>query len=131
MCSVTSVPHADPCLCFWGVLPKNDFYTCCVAECIPVRFSHRTRWGLRTQQLSALERAGLFETRVAKDTHALFCVKFTLLGYAVYTQMCAPNGWTPMLQKQDEDIWHFHGDIPLHAAVQEGDLLRVERHDIE
>ena len=131
---MSAVVQAVSNLQFWGVMHKNDWQTCLQEGCIPVRFSHRTRWGVRRDPSAALARARLFEPDASRETHALFLLKFTLEGYAVYTQLAAENGWPVFYRHgvvQNEEVWHFQGDIPMRANGPGGNLLSVERFDIE
>ena len=81
-----------------------------------------------------MRRAALFEPTVTKETHFLFSLKFTPLGFSVYTQTCGVNGW-PILYRNgvvaDDEVWHFQGDIPFAVHNNSRELLTVEMFGIE
>ena len=98
---------------------------------IPVKLSHRSdRWGLRKTPEEAMQRGRLFDKGTNKTTHIVFAVRFTLLGWAYYTQKLMHG--MPVCGISSDGIVHFWEDIPLEVTDSNGELLlRVEFHEIE
>ena len=70
-----------------------------------------------------------------EDTHVVLEITFTPLGLAHYAKICQgyDYGFQPMLQKRtypdatDWKVWHFHGDLPLQASDEQGNVLITSR----
>ena len=67
-----------------------------------------------------------------EKTHDVIQIIFSPLGVAHYTTKCqgVDYKFQSMLQKvlyknsnTDGQAWHFHGDLPLHAYDERGNLL--------
>ena len=87
--------------------------------------------GLRQHVDDAVQRAQHLERGVSRKTHLVLEITFTSLGIAYYCTQCtgAAYGFAPILEKKifkdgtDWGVWHFHGNLPLHAITQYGEVL--------
>lgn len=87
--------------------------------------------GLRETIDDAVDRTNKISGHCNKGTHGVLRITFTPYGLAHYSNKCAgPNyRFRTMLQKvwyntdKDWKAWHFHGDLPLQAEDEHGNLL--------
>ena len=87
--------------------------------------------GLRENVVDAVERTTKISGPISKDTHVVLEITFTPLGLAHYAIVITASdyGFQPMLQKKtyrdakDWKVWHFHGDLPLQASDEQGNVL--------
>ena len=94
--------------------------------------SEKWKIGLREDLWDAIDRARrVSKIPIRKDTHVVFVIQFTPLGVAHYskTYQGPDYRFQPFLQKKeypggrDWKVWHFHGDLPLQALDQQGNVL--------
>ena len=91
--------------------------------------------GLRETLVDAVERTTKISGPISKDTHVVLEITFTPLGLAHYAKIYqgCDYGFQPMLQKKtyrdatDWKAWHFHGDLPLQASDEQGNVLITSR----
>ena len=64
-----------------------------------------------------------------EDAHTGIKIRFSPLGVAHYTLLCQGRDYSSMLQKftyhhdVDWQEWHFHGNLPLEAYDEKGNML--------
>ena len=91
--------------------------------------------GLRENLADAVDRTTKIFGPMDKDTHVVLAITFTPLGLAHYGKICQGFDYMfqPMLQKStyreetDWKVWHFHGDLPLEASDEQGNVLITTR----
>jgi len=91
--------------------------------------------GLRENLADAIWREDKIAPPVSKESHAVLEIFFSPLGVAHYATLCQGPDYQfqSMLQKKpcigDKDwkIWHFNGDLALHACDDHGNLLVTSR----
>jgi hypothetical protein len=91
--------------------------------------------GLRENFADAVERTIWIFGSMNKDTHGVLEITFTPFGLAHYGKICQGFDYRfqPMLQKSmyrdatDWKVWHFHGDLPLQACDEQGNVLITTR----
>ena len=129
-------------LCLKKVIPKEQtdaLRATGLLKC-PPDGPDQWRLGLREDTRAAVDRVSMIRPQgrpvtgtPTQDTHDVLEIHFTPLGIAHFTQMCqgAEYGFGSLLSKQtyndrlgtDHKVWHFHGDLPLHAVDENGGLL--------
>ena len=116
-------------LSFYGVIPKPAAQDSLRDGSISVNLSHRHRWGLRTTIKEAVERCQMWEN-FNKAQHVLFEIRFSLLGWAHYTQKMVDGN--PVMYWKSEGVLHLWDDIPLRLRDTEGQpLLEVTFHEVQ
>lgn len=91
--------------------------------------------GLRENVADAVDRTMRESGPIDKDTHVVLEITFSPLGLAHYAKMCQGPDYRfrPMLEKvtyrdaKDWKVWHFHGDLPLQASDEQGNVLITTR----
>ena len=84
---------------------------------------------LRENLTDAIHRG--MQSGASKQTHVVLEIQFSALGVAHYTTLCQGPSYDhqPTLQKMayrsdvDWKVWHFHGDLPVEAEDEQGNLL--------
>jgi hypothetical protein len=97
--------------------------------------SEQWKMGLRENLADAVERTTKIFGPMHKDTHGVLEITFTPLGLGHYGKICQGLDYRfqPMLQKStyrdatDWKVWHFHGDLPLKASDEHGNVLITTR----
>jgi hypothetical protein len=93
--------------------------------------SEQWKIGLHEILADAVKHTTKISSPINKDTHGVLEITFTPLGLAHYGKICQDFDYRfqPMLQKNayrdatDWKVWHFHGDLPLQASDENGNVL--------
>jgi hypothetical protein len=97
--------------------------------------SEQWKIGLRENLADAVERTTRTSGPINKDTHVVLEITFSPLGLSHYAKICKGPDYRfqPMLQKityrdaTDWKAWHFHGDLPMQASDDQGNVLITTR----
>ena len=118
---------------FYKVLAMTELPNIEAHGTLPLQTTGSEQWkiGLRESLDDAVVREAQISGSVSKHTHLVLEITFTPLGLAHYAQICKGPDYSfqPVLQKmmyrgpQDWKVWHFHGDLPLQAQDEEGNVL--------
>ena len=142
MTTPVQIATAPQPLWLYRVVPKSDFHPVSMDGHLRLKRVGPDAWhiGLRENISDAIERAKLFMNFVDKSTHCVLAIRFTSLGLAHFCRvsagqeyrykslLCKKENWGD----RDFGVWHFYGDLPLHAIDSHANpLIQSEWYEIE